>query len=40
MSNEIYGRGQVEWALWKSFTIGRGAPDTVPQVFRTRVNRP
>ena len=39
MSNEIYGRGQVEWALWQSFTIGRGAPDTVPQVFRTRVKR-
>lgn len=39
MSNETYGRGQVEWALWRSFTIGRDASDAVPQVFRTRVKR-
>ncbi len=39
MSNETYGRGQVEWALWKSFTVGRGVHDAVPPVFRTRVKR-
>jgi len=39
MSNQTYGRGQAEWALWKSFTVGRGASDDVPKVFRTRVKR-
>ena len=39
MSNKTYGRGQVEWALWRSFTIRRGASDAVPQVFRTRIKR-
>lgn len=39
MSNVTYGRGQAEWALWKSFTFASGASDEVPKVFRTRVKR-
>ncbi|WP_170607042.1 hypothetical protein [Ruegeria arenilitoris] len=39
MSNQTFGRGQAEWALWKSFTVGRSASDDVPKVFRTRVKR-
>ncbi len=40
MSQETYGRGQVEWALWRSFTIRSVAADKdVPQIFRTRIKR-
>ncbi len=39
MSNERYGRGQVEWALWKSFARNRPQASDVPQVFRTRIKR-
>ena len=39
MPNVTFGRGQAEWALWKSFTFGRNAPDEVPKVFKTRVKR-
>ncbi len=39
MTNETYGRGQVEWALWCCFTRARAAQDAVPQVFRTRIKR-
>ena len=39
MSNESYGRGQVEWALWKSFTRTRPLKGEVSQVFRTRIKR-
>jgi len=39
MPNATYGRGQSEWALWKSFTFGRSASGEVPKVFKTRVKR-
>ena len=39
MPNATYGRGQTEWALWKSFTFGRSASGEVPKVFKTRVKR-
>ena len=39
MTNEIYGRGQVEWALWRSFTRTTYSKSDVPRVFRTRVKR-
>ena len=36
---ETYGRGQVEWALWRSFALARFNTGDVPRVFRTRVKR-
>jgi len=40
MSNITYGRGQVEQALWRTFTRGRsGYSETPPKVFLTRVKR-
>ena len=39
MTNETYGRGQVEWALWRSFTRSSAVKSDVPKVFRTRVKR-
>ena len=39
MAEEIYGRGQVEWALWCSFARARFNAGDVPQVFRTRIKR-
>ncbi len=39
MSNLRYGRGQVEWALWKSFSLNRSVPSGVPKPFRTRIKR-
>lgn len=39
MSNVTYGRGQAEWALWKSFTVRRSVSGDVPKVFRTRIKR-
>ena len=39
MSNVTYGRGQAEWALWKSFTFGRSSSGEVPKLFKTRVKR-
>lgn len=39
MSNVTYGRGQAEWALWKSFTFGRNSSGEAPKVFKTRVKR-
>ena len=39
MTNETYGRGQVEWALWRSFTRSSFNNSDVPKVFRTRVKR-
>lgn len=40
MSQDTYGRGQVEWALWRSITIGDlAAGNEVPKVFRTRIKR-
>ena len=39
MSDQIFGRGQIEWALWQTFaglSARRGNP---PQIFRTRIKR-
>lgn len=39
MAEETYGRGQVEWALWRSFVHTRFGAADAPQVFRTRIKR-
>jgi hypothetical protein len=40
MDEIAYGRGQVEWALWRSFTFARfAASEAAPKVFRTRIKR-
>lgn len=39
MRKETYGRGQVELALWCSFTRKRALAKDVPQIFRTRIKR-
>jgi hypothetical protein len=39
MSEETYGRGQIEWALWCSFARARFNTGDVPRVFRTRIKR-
>ncbi len=39
MSEETFGRGQVEWALWRSFARARLNTGDVPQIFRTRIKR-
>ncbi|MEX0923724.1 MAG: hypothetical protein WDZ84_13215 [Rhodovibrionaceae bacterium] len=40
MDEASYGRGQAEWALWRSFTVRSvTASQEVPKVFRTRIKR-
>lgn len=39
MGNETYKRGQVEWALWRAFTLARGQSDGPPPIFKTRIKR-
>ncbi len=39
MSNITYRRGQVEWALWRAFTLARSPGDGPPPIFRTRIKR-
>lgn len=39
MTNVSYKRGQVEWALWRAFTLHRGREDDPPTIFRTRIKR-
>jgi len=40
MDEATYGRGQVEWALWRGFTIHSfAAGEKVPKIFRTRIKR-
>ena len=40
MNEQTYGRGQVEWALWGSFTFNSVTADkTAPKIFRTRIKR-
>ncbi len=34
-----FKRGQVEWALWRFFTLGKRTSDKPPQKFRTRIKR-
>src|SRR5438309_8314445 len=37
--SETFKRGQVEWAIWRFFTLMRLASDDPPQVFLTRIKR-
>jgi hypothetical protein len=39
MSNVTYKRGQVEWALWRAFTLARSPGDGPPPIFKTRIKR-
>ena len=39
VANETYRRGQVEWAIWRFFTLMRSAPPDPPKVFLTRIKR-
>ena len=39
VSIAAYKRGQVEWALWRAFTLARSASDQPPAVFKTRIKR-
>lgn len=39
MSNLTYKRGQVEWALWRAFTLARSPDDGPPPIFKTRIKR-
>lgn|GEM_PF-871671 len=39
VSEQTYGRGQVEWALWRSFVRTRIGAREMPTAFRTRVKR-
>ena len=36
---DSYGRGQVEWALWRFFLQGRQVGPEQQKVFRTRIKR-
>ena len=36
---DTYKRGQVEWALWRSFNFARSPGDGHPPIFRTRIKR-
>jgi hypothetical protein len=39
VSNPTFKRGQVEWALWRAFTLYRTHADTPPPIFKTRIKR-
>ena len=39
MSNLIYKRGQIEWALWRSFRPLGSRDDGPPPIFKTRIKR-
>ncbi len=39
MSTPTFKRNQMEWALWRAFTIGRRHGDVPPQIFKTRIKR-
>lgn len=39
MSLITYKRGQVEWALWRAFTLARSPGDGPPPIFKTRIKR-
>ena len=39
MSNASYRRGQVEWALWRAFTLARSPGNGPPPIFKTRIKR-
>ena len=39
VTEDTYGRGQLEWALWCAFKGERCEPGDVPRIFRTRIKR-
>ena len=39
MAEKIYGRGQVDWALWKTFARASSNTQAAPQIFLTRIKR-
>jgi hypothetical protein len=39
MVERTYGRGQLEWALWRSFARASFSKEDAPQKFRTRIKR-
>jgi hypothetical protein len=39
VSNPTFKRGQVEWAIWASYTQQRGAAEDPPPAFHTRLKR-
>jgi hypothetical protein len=39
MSNQTFKRGQVEWAIWATYTQQRGAAADPPAAFHTRLKR-
>ena len=39
MAEETYGRGQLEWALWRSFARASFNTQDAPQIFLTRIKR-
>lgn len=39
MSEPVYKRGQVEWALWRAFLHARSPGDGPPAIFKTRIKR-
>jgi len=40
LTEDTYGRGQVEWALWRAFTVhSLTASKAMPKVFATRIKK-
>jgi hypothetical protein len=39
VNNPTYKRGQMEWALWRAFTLGRSVANGPPPIFKTRIKR-
>ena len=39
MEKAFYGRGEMEWALWKTFARASFNRGDMPKVFRTRIKR-
>lgn len=38
-TNETFKRGQIEWAIWRFFTLLKSAQADPPKVFLTRIKR-
>lgn len=39
MKEKIYGRGELEWALWRTFARASFNKSDLPKVFRARIKR-
>jgi hypothetical protein len=39
MNHDIYRRGQVDWAIWRTMTVHRSQSDDPPPAFLTRIRR-